>query len=111
MSFSTCPIATIDAPIDQVWSLLGDPTQYDLWWGAQTVSVVPEGPAQPGQRISAGGRMLGRWWGFLATVQAVRVTPQKRELDYEVHFPFGMTTHNHLSCQALDGGQTRVSFG
>lgn len=25
MSFNTCPIATVEAPIEQVWRLLADP--------------------------------------------------------------------------------------
>ena len=110
MSYSTCPIATVDAPVDVVWTLLGDLARYDLWWEVQTVSITPEGPAQPGQRILAGTRALGRWWNVLsATVEAV--APEKHHIDYLTHLPLGITGHNHLTCQPLDSGQTRVTFG
>ena len=110
MGVSTCPIATVDAPVDLVWSLLGDPSRYDLWWEVRTRSIIPEGPPQPGQRVVAGTRALGRWWDVVSlTVEAV--SPEKRQIDYVSHFHLGITGHNHLTCQPLDGGQTRVSFG
>jgi hypothetical protein len=60
MSFSTCPIATVHAPVEQVWRLLADPSRYDLWWNVRTVSIIPEGPAQPGQQIFAFPTPLAR---------------------------------------------------
>jgi hypothetical protein len=57
MGLSTCPIATVNAPIEKVWELLAEPANYDTWWDARTRSIVPEGRAQVGQRIhsKAGG--------------------------------------------------------
>ena len=60
MSFSTCPIAIVNAPVDQIWRLLANPSQYDLWWEVRTRSIVPEGPAQPGQEIFAQTLALGK---------------------------------------------------
>jgi uncharacterized protein YndB with AHSA1/START domain len=71
MGFSTCPIGTVNAPVDQVWRLLADPMHYALWWDAQTRSIVPEGPAQPGQHIFAQTTALGKQWSVHLTVQAV----------------------------------------
>lgn len=59
MSFSSCPVATVEAPIDQVWSLVANPVHYAQWWDAQTRSIVPGGPAQPGQQIFAQTTALG----------------------------------------------------
>ena len=53
MSISTCPIATVEAPVEQVWQLLADPYNYGLWWDAETCSIEPAGPAKSWQRISA----------------------------------------------------------
>ena len=110
MSFSTCPIATVNAPVDQVWRLLANPAQYDLWWEVRTRSIVPEGPAQPGQQIVAQASALGRQWDVVhLTVQAV--DPEKRQLDLLTRMPFGISVYNHITCQSLDSQNTRVSFG
>jgi hypothetical protein len=68
MTVSLCPIATVGAPIELVWSLLSEPANYDVWWDATTRAISPEGHAQPGQRIYAKTRGLGRWWAVNVTV-------------------------------------------
>jgi hypothetical protein len=62
MSLSTCPIATIDAPIERVGRLLVEPVRYDEWWDAQTVSIRPNGPAQPAIKSLPGTVGLGMRW-------------------------------------------------
>jgi hypothetical protein len=109
MSFGTCPIATVDIPVERVWRLLADPRLYDRWWDAQTDSIVPEGPAQPGQEIFAHAVAFGRQWKVHITVQAV--SPEKHQLDYLSRLPLGLTGQNHLTCLRLDDQHTRVSFG
>ncbi|MEO6235479.1 MAG: SRPBCC family protein [Vicinamibacterales bacterium] len=109
MSFSTCPIATINAPIEQVWRLLADPSRCALWWDAETVSIIPEGPAHVGQRVVAITAALGKKWDVHVTVQAV--ASEKRQLDLLTQLPFGITVHNHIACTPLDSQHTRVSFG
>ncbi len=109
MSFSTCPIATVDAPVGRVWRLLANPSCYALWWDAQTHSIIPEGPAQPGQQIFAQTVVLGKRWDVHITVRAV--APEKQQLDLFTRLPWGITVHNHITCTPLDGQHTRVSFG
>jgi hypothetical protein len=60
MSFYTCPIATVHAPLDKVSGLLSDPSRYALWWGAQTRSISPAGLAIAGQKILAQTKALGK---------------------------------------------------
>jgi hypothetical protein len=105
MSISTCPIATINAPIERVWEFLAEPANYDLWWAAKTRSIVPEGRAQAGQRVhaKAGG------FNILLTVDAVDTS--KHKIDFTTKFPFGITGFNHLTCAALHNSRTQVSFG
>ena len=109
MSLSTCPIATIDAPVEQVWRLLADPAHYAEWWDAETRSIVPAGPAHSGQQIFAQTVALGKRWDVHTTVQAVR--RETHQLELVTRLPFGITVLNHISCAPLDGRQTRVSFG
>jgi hypothetical protein len=120
MSISTCPIATVEAPVEQVWQLLADPCNYRLWWDAETCSagggadkwrwwIEPAGPAKSGQRISARTRALGKDWDVQITVASV--DPAKRALDLTTQLPFGITVHNHIVCGTLDSKHCRVSFG
>jgi|SRR5271157_4596001 len=109
MSFSTCPIATVDAPAEQVWRLLADPARYALWWDAQTRSIIPEGPAQSGQQIFAQTVARAKRWDVHIAIQAV--TPEKYQLDLVTCLPLGITVLNHIACTALDSQHTRVSFG
>ncbi len=109
MSFSTCPIDTVNAPVDQVWRLLADPMHYALWWDAQTRSIAPEGPAHPGQHIFAQTKALGRQWSVHLTVQAV--WPEKWQLDLLTQLPLGISVRNHITCAPLESRLTRVSFG
>ena len=110
MSFSACPIATVNAPVDQVWQLLANPAQYDLWWEVRTRSIVPEGPAHPGQQVVGQASILGRRWDVVhLTVQAV--DPEKRQIDLLTRMPFGISVHIHITCQPLDSEQTRVTYG
>jgi len=105
MTISTCPIATINAPIERVWEFLAEPANYDLWWDAKTRSIVPKGRAQVGQRVhaKAGG------FNILLTVDAV--DESKHKIDFTTKFPFGITGFNHLTCTALPNSTTQVSFG
>jgi uncharacterized protein YndB with AHSA1/START domain len=105
MTLSTCPIATINAPIESVWKLLAEPANYDLWWDAKTRSIDPQGRAQEGQRVhaKAGG------FNIFLTVDAV--DESKHKIDFTTKFPFGITDFNHLTCTALTSSTTQVSFG
>ena len=110
MTFSTCPFATVSAPVDLVWGLLANPVQYDVWWEVETRSILPEGPAQPGQHVFAQTSALGRQWDVVhLTVQSVE--PEKRQLDLLTRLPFGISVYNHITCEPLDSEHTRVSFG
>jgi len=109
MSLSTCPIATIDAPVERVWRLLFEPVRYDEWWDAHTVSIIPEGPAQAGQQIVAQTVGLGTRWDVHITVQDVM--PEKRQMTLRTRLPLGITLHNHFTCVPIDDQHTRVSFG
>ena len=109
MSFSTCPIATVNAPAEQVWSLLSEPASYALWWDAQTRSITPEGSARPGQRIYAQSKALGKWWDVLIAVESV--DEARHAISLSTQLPFGVTVHNHITCAPLDRVSCRVSFG
>ncbi|HEV7509534.1 MAG TPA: SRPBCC family protein [Thermoanaerobaculia bacterium] len=102
-------MATVEAPIEQVWRLLADPAQYAQWWDAQICSIIPESPAHSGQQIFAQTVALGKRWDVHITIQAV--TPEKHQLELVTRLPLGITVLNHINCTPLDSQHTRVGFG
>jgi uncharacterized protein YndB with AHSA1/START domain len=109
MSVSFCPIDTIDAPIERVWSYISLPSNYAFWWDAQTRSIDPKGPAVPEQVIHAQSGAFGRQWNVKIVIEAVELD------DHRIHLtttlPLGITIHNHITCLLLDSTHCRVSFG
>ena len=105
MSVNVCPIAVINTSLESVWELLSQPANYDLWWDAKTVAIVPEGHAQAGRKVhaKAGG------FNILLTVDAV--DESKHKIEFTTKFPFGITGFNHITCTALPDSTTQVSFG
>jgi hypothetical protein len=109
MSISVCPLATINAPVERAWSFLSEPTNYALWWDAQTRSIVPEGPASPDQKIYAQTAALGRHWAV--TVMVNDIDEADRQIDLTTVLPWGITVHTRIVCLPLDPAHCRVSFG
>jgi hypothetical protein len=108
MRVTTCPTATIHAPIDIVWRLLTDPDEY-VHWGGHVVAVDPPGTLRPGQRIVLHERTFGRWFAVRFDVRAVRDLPN-RSIRVDVHLPFGVVNRELISCAALGPESTFVSF-
>jgi ligand-binding SRPBCC domain-containing protein len=100
MSLSLCPIATVNAPLEKVWSLLSEPASYALSWDAETRAIAPAGPAQAGQRMNARSRALGKWWDVEIAVDGAEAP--NHQLDLTTQLPFGITVQNHISVNALD---------
>ncbi len=109
MSLSVCPIASVHAPVERVWSFLSQPGNFAQWWDAQTQSIEPDGPAQPGQRIHARSVALGIRWNVDVLVE--HVDESRHALDVMTTLPFGITVFNHITCQELDPSNSQVSFG
>jgi hypothetical protein len=103
---SACPIAVINAPLEQVWDLLSVPARFDDWWEAKTESIDPPGPAQPGQVI---GARLGRWLAMKVVVDGV--DSARHHVDLTTSLPFGFTGHNHITCIPLAEDRCQVTFG
>jgi ligand-binding SRPBCC domain-containing protein len=106
---STCPVAAVHAPVERVWDLLSQPTNYAQWWDAQTRAITPAGSAQSGQRIEAWTTALGRQWNVNITVE--RVDHVRRVIELTTRLPLGITVRNHITCVPLDAATCRVSFG
>jgi ligand-binding SRPBCC domain-containing protein len=109
MGVYICPIANIEAPLERVWSFLSEPANYALWWDAQTQAIAPAGSAQPGQKIKAQSRALGKQWEVNILVEGV--DEPKHQLHLKTMLPFGITVFNHITCTAINNAATQVTFG
>ena len=109
MVLSTCPIATVAASAEHVWSLLSDPVRYSEWWDLRTERVDPPGPIAPSQTIHGTSRALGRAWPVTTTI--VGVDAASYALDLRTELPLGIAVRNHIRCQPLDATACRLSFG
>jgi ligand-binding SRPBCC domain-containing protein len=109
MTVTVCPAATINAPIERVWSLLMDPRKWTEWSTAELEAARPEGPLHAGQRLYFSSRAFGRRWHAITTVISVAV--ERRSLDVEVSVPFGIVNHEHLSLVSLADCRTHAQFG
>ena len=109
MAVNVCPIATVNAPVERVWSYLSEPANFDLWWDAETRSITPPGRAQAGQKIHAQTKALGMQWSVDSLIHSV--DDAKHQIELTTTLPFGITILNHISCTSIDSANSRVTFG
>ncbi|HEU5200562.1 MAG TPA: SRPBCC family protein [Ktedonobacterales bacterium] len=109
MPVSVCPSAVVAAPAEVVWSLLMRPETYDLWADAHIERVTPEGPAVPGQVISASSPAFGKRWDV--RLEIGQINAEKRQIDVTTTLPLGIQVHNHITCAPLDERSCRLQFG
>lgn len=108
MGLTLCPVAVIDAPVENVWELLTEPTLRDEWWDARTARVAPQGTATPGQVIYLKTLPWGRRWE--ATLRIERLDPDKHQIQWTLH-GFGVTNQQTTTCTAIDDSSCRVQYG
>lgn len=109
MSFSTCPIVRVHAPVERVWASLSEPANYAESWDAQTRRIEPPGPAKPGQRIFA--QTVAAGLPFDVNVLVEGIDEAGHVIHLKTSLPFGITVGNHITCTSVDPTSCQVSFG
>ena len=109
MVISVCPADIVAAPIEDVWELLNRPSRYDEWWDARLVSIVPEGPATPGQKIHVTSGALGKRWDVRFVIKMVN--PARHQIQFDVTLPLGIVDHVTITCTPVDATTCRVQYG
>lgn len=109
MSLNVCPLATVKASAEVVWSMLENPGSYLRWWDFSTDSITPPGRAQAGQVIQA--HLTALVVNLRMKIRVNDVDDSRRQLDLTTSLPFGITVHNHIVVNAQDDTTSRVSFG
>ncbi len=109
MVVSVCPVANVAAPVEVVWELLAQPSNYDGWWDAHLERSVPEGPATPGQINYATTRAFGKQWDVTLVINNIQ--PAKHQIQIDASLPCGVIDHATFTCTPMDSVSCRVQFG
>lgn len=110
MGVSVCPAANVAAPVEEVWELLMHPARYDdEWWDIQIEQVTPEGPVTAGQVIKASRSEMGIRARVNIAVEVVY--PDKHQVRFSGHFPFGVVSDNTITCTPIDEQSCYVQYG
>jgi len=109
MPVNVCPASVVAAPVEVVWELLMQPETYDQWSDAHVTRIVPEGPATPGQVLSAWTIAFGKRWDV--SLEIKEVWAEKHEIVLDTGLPLGVRGLNHISCAAIDERSCRLQFG
>jgi uncharacterized protein YndB with AHSA1/START domain len=109
MVVSVCPVANVAAPVEEIWELLAEPSNYDRWWDAHLVRSVPEGPATPGQINYATTKAFGKQWDVTLVVKSIQ--PASHQIQIDASLPFGVIDHATITSTPVDAVSCRVQFG
>ena len=109
MVVSVCPEAIVAAPVEDVWELLSQPSNFDRWWDAHLERSVPEGPATPGQISYATTRAFGKQWDVTFVIKSIN--PDRHQIQFDVALPLGIIDHATFICTPVDVVSCRVQFG
>jgi len=109
MVVSVCPAANVVDPVEDVWELLVQPSNYDRWADAHLERSVPEGPAVPGQISYATSKALGKQWDVTFVVKSIN--PDRHQLEFDVTLPFGIIDHVTITCTPVDAVSCQVQYG
>jgi uncharacterized protein YndB with AHSA1/START domain len=116
MQISTCPTASVRAPIETAWGLLTDPASIARWTGIALGTASPPGSLVAGQRIEFWAR--AGIFGKLAAAARFRVIFDVLVVDQAAHrivldvrTPLGIVNHEVITCAPVSPTETFVSFG
>jgi hypothetical protein len=102
-TFTACPTAIVEAPIEIVWGLLTDFAGWGNFYDVRVLSVEPAGPAAVGQRMR--GESGPRWLHLGVWFEFTRIE-HHRKLELDIGMPWGITVHEDLDCLPVGGGDS-----
>jgi len=106
-TFTACPTAVVEAPVEVVWNLLINFAGWGKFFDVRVVSVEPPGPAIIGQKMR--GTSGPRWLRLGVSFEFTRIEPH-RKLEFDVKLPLGLTVHEDLDCVPIDEKRCRVNY-
>jgi hypothetical protein len=106
-TFSACPTAVVEAPIEVVWNLLTDFSGWGTFYDVRVLGVEPPGPARVGQRMR--GESGPPWLHLGVSFEFTRIETH-RKLEMDIKMPFGIKVHEDLDCFRVDSTRCRVNY-
>ena len=112
MPVSVCPMDVVNAPVERVWSILMDSSQYPEWSDLghfARMTIDPPGPTAPGQVLEGTTSALGLTLRVRLVVREVDV--EHHRVGFDVNLPTGIRNAASITATPLDPHATRVAYG
>ena len=108
MPITTRPAAMIEAPADEVWARLSEPTAFGAWLDARIERVSPPGPVSEGQVIE--GSSPGPAWRWPVRIEVLGVQADRHRLRLRTTLPLGVEATHQIVVLTFGERATRVQF-
>jgi hypothetical protein len=108
MTYSSCPTAVVNAPVEIVWRLMTEPARWGEFFDVRITEVDPPGPAIVGQKFygESGPPVLR----LRLTFEYIKIDPVRHALELNVQLPFGVFVREELDCIPLSITQCRFNY-
>ena len=107
-TYEACPTELVNAPVDVVWRLLTDPSNWGDFYDVRVHSVDPGGAAMVGQRIS--GESGPRWLHLKVSFRFTKIDPTSHKIEFDGTLPFSISVHENMDCVPVDDMRCRVNY-
>ena len=99
----------VTTPVEKVWAILMDSSQYGEWSDLRKPTITPPGPTVPGQLMESTTSLLGITFGVRLVVR--EVNHEHHRVGFDVDLPFGIRNAASITATSLDARTTRVAYG
>lgn len=97
----------VAAPVEKVWAILFDSSQYGEWSDMRKPTITPPGPTVPGQLMQSATSVAGITFRVRLVVR--EVNHEHHRVGFDVDLPFGIHNLASITATALDARTTRVA--
>ena len=99
----------VAAPLERVWAILMDSSQYGEWSDMREPTITPPGPTVPGQVMESKTSGLGLTFRVRLLVREVDL--KYHRVGFDVDLPLGIHNAASITATPLDALTTRVAYG
>jgi hypothetical protein len=108
MSYASCPVAIVHAPVELVWTLLTEPARWGDFFDIRITSINPAGGAVAGQKVC--GESGPHFLHLKLEFRYFEIDAVNYKLGLHVRLPFGVMVREQLSCVPFGRRQCRVNY-
>jgi Polyketide cyclase / dehydrase and lipid transport len=103
-----CPTAIVEAPLEVVWDLLLNTAEWGRFYDVRVLSVIPPGPARPGQRLV--GNPGPKFLPLRLVFEFTEVDSTIHKLGFNGRLPFGIRVREDMMIAPIDATRCRVNY-